>query len=241
MASTYTYQNALSLIQKAHPRLEEGQFHPAICNMATNLIWNAFDWRESLVTLPPFYLIPGEQDHYSPGVLIPSDFHGLRQATLIELSPPTFHERRLLVTKDSEETNVQNIPHAISYEASKNAFRLFPRVPENLVSPRWLVKGTYKKRPTLIQNNTLSTILPWDDIYINVVVESMIWAAKKLSGSQDAGDAVLNSGQKIYTGQLGRAMAAIEDMASNEGIQDGSPVFAPTEDLYNQGIRGNFW
>ena len=77
MARTFRYSDILSIVSKQFPRIVEDQYASICSNMATNLIWYAYDWRESLLTLPPFWLIPGEQDYKPPATVIPADFGGL--------------------------------------------------------------------------------------------------------------------------------------------------------------------
>lgn len=230
MANTYKYEDALALCQRYGSKVDDGLFASQVCNIATNLIWMAFDWRESLATLPPFYLIGGEQDYPLPTSSLPTDFHSLRQIYLTRLNDGN-PVRDLLVNKNTLElTHLKSIPRCISYEPSIGGFRLFPRPSENMGAPQWLVEGTYKKRPVQITQGTLNTLLPFDDLYIQVWLDAMIYAYRKLQGAE-SGDVTYQNGNRVYTGQLAKAMAAIEEMACQEGIQGGEYTIAPAEPL----------
>jgi len=233
MAATYKYQDAIQIAAKQLNRNVEDEFAAAIANMATNLIWMSFDWRETLASLPPFYLIPDEQDHGPPAVSVPADFYGLRLAALLLLNsdPPARFD--LSVIQDLRETHVRAMPHAIGYERARRAFRVYPRVPSNAACSTYIVQGTYKKRPTKVLASTLlSTALPFDDIYFDVWVEALKWAAWQIAGDPRAGQVIHVKGQgSQYTGQLALCLERIAGMASAEGLELGAPAIAPREAL----------
>ena len=240
MALTFTYADALNFIRNQVPASAEEQKAPIICNIGTNLIWNAFDWRETIEVLPPFWLSPWVQDYGAPLVIVPTDFLGLREAQLTDLSsvPPSKYPMRPL--KFLEPTHMKALPHSISYEPSVNSFRVFPRVPNGLGAARWKIDGVYKKRPTLVTaTNYTSTVLPFDDLYFQVWIEVLRWASFSAIGDQRAGQAMQRPNGSIqYTGQLANAMAAISAMASNEGFNLGDTTVAPSEGL---SVGGDLW
>lgn len=231
MAITFTYADVLSLIAKTLPKTWEDTYSATACNLATNLIWEGYDWRESLVTLPPFYLIPNEQDHKLPAVTVPADFLGLRKVGLTQYANGAAASRPISLVKDLEITAAKGIPHSISYEPTISAFRLFPRVPGNIGSPNWFIQGTYKKKPTLITNDTLETLLPFDDKYVYVMMECVRWALLFLGNSPAAGKAQASGGVIFYDGQLANAISAIERMATDQGVNDGDVRISPSEAL----------
>jgi len=240
MALTYKYQDVLSMI-KTFPSGAENHFAPLVCNVATNLIWHAYDWRESLTDLPPFYLIPSEQDHRMPPAIVPTDFHSLRKVTLCQYTQGALWKADMTPLKDLSLTHIESPPTAISYEASFAGFRVHPRVPANMGCPEWFIEGTYKKRPAKILNTTLDTVLPFDDMYLNVWIEAFQWAYFKVLGSPTAGQAQVQGGMIYYTGQMANAVAAIEVMANNEGYNDGDGQVSPSAPLVagRTGLAGN--
>lgn len=235
MAATYTYNDLLSMV-KTFPRDQQNNLAPVLCNLATNLIWHAYDWRESISVLPPFYLIPGEQDHRLPPIIVPTNFHGFRKTDLARYTSGAIAKSPLEPIKDLALTHIQAPPTAISYEKSFEGFRLHPRVPFNIGSPTWFVEGTYKARPTKITNTTMDSTLPFDDQYLNVWVEALQWAYLKMSNSPSAGLAQINGPQTVFSGQLANAMAAIDVMAANEGLNDSDAQIAPSSPLVPGGL-----
>lgn len=233
MGLTYTYSDALNFLQNQIPAVTQDSKAAAICNIGTNLIWNAFDWRETIEILPPFWLSPGTQDYGAPLVIVPADFLGLRAVYLTDLSsiPPAKYSRRSL--RFLEPTSAQGLPDAMSYEPSTNCFRVFPRTSDGLSAARWKVDGTYKKRPTLVTaTNYIATVLPFDDLYFQVWLETLRWAGFSAVGDQRAGQAIQRpNGSVQYFGQLGTAMAFIHGMAANEGFNLGDSTVAPSEAL----------
>jgi hypothetical protein len=211
--------------------------------MATNLIWHRYDWRESLTELPPFYLIPNEQDHFIPGSIVPADYHGLRKISYAQFTGTTgYRKQEIKAVRDLPLTQAKGLPQRISYEASRKAFRIFPRVPENIGAPNYFIEGTYKRRPTAVADHTMDTsTLPWDDSYLNVYLEALRWAFLTLVGDTRAGAAQVQGGQTLFSGQLATSMAAIETMAATEGLNDHDVQISPEEPLVGlSGPSGNW-
>lgn len=237
MAKTLSYGDALNVVGKQVPRQYEEDLAAHCCNLANNLIWNKYDWRESIADLLPFYLIPGQQDYGKPFVAVPADFQGLRTANFVQMSssPPIFS--RMLIVRDLDETYIQQPPSSIAYNKERQAFRLFPRTPVNMGGPDYLVNGTYKKLPTLVTASTLaSTKLPYEDQYFNVFCQALKWSMLDTFNSESAGNAQIVNGQAQYSGQLAKAMTAIEEMATNEGLNLGDPVVAPKDALVGPSV-----
>jgi len=227
---TYTFLDAWNIARKQVTSATEADHAAIVCNLALNEIWNSWDWREALDDLPPFYLIPSEQDHGAPAVVIPTDFMGLREAFLICTNSEPAYRQELEVIKDLRLIHGRQIPHAIGYEPSKNVFRLFPRVPDSFTPPHYMVDGIYKKRPTKITSDNLSTPLPFDDVFLSVSVEAIKWAGMRIGGDPRAGEVqIRQNGQRVYTGQYAIMKERIEEMAQTEAVDLGNPVIAPRE------------
>jgi hypothetical protein len=230
MAKTYTYGDVISLISTQIPKVAEEDKAAFILNMALNKIWKRYDWPESLAALPPFALTPGEQDHGAPTAAVPADFYGLRQANLVELAGVPARRTPLHVRRDLALTDFTGMPAEISWEPSVLAFRVFPRVPESIGSPIHMIDGKYKIRPTKLASSVLhSTLLPFDDVYMNVWVETAKWAAWNLAGNPMAGEVAYSSRGASYSGQLAKAIHAIDEMASDAGLILGDAVITPSE------------
>jgi hypothetical protein len=231
----------MNLVTRFMPSGWEADHAARVCNRATNEVWDAFDWRETIVTLPPFYLIPGAQDHGSPAVAVPSDFQGLRRAYIRDLSggavTPT--ERELTIVRYLEITETKAWPKNISYEPAAAAFRIFPRVPDNMGPPFYLVTGTYKKDPTKLTASTYATtLLPLgDDSAFDTWFELLKWSAMAFSGSPQAGSFSVQGQQVQKNGQAAVAQDYILRLAAKEGFELGNITIAPAEGIY----RGNTW
>ena len=132
MPGTFTFDDVCRMVDRHVPRNVMSDNAANICNLAYNRIWHQYDWRESLATLPPFYLIPNEQDMGAPFYTVPDDFAGLRKADLVYLAgdPPT--RRQLTVIKDLNLTQARYFPHAINYNPDTQSFRVFTRVTGNV-------------------------------------------------------------------------------------------------------------
>lgn len=219
MAATLKYSDVLSMVDKIMPSPVVAQYQGIVCNAATDLIWMAYDWKESLAPLPPFYLVPNEQDILPPMSAIPSDFQGFRKVTLCQYATGCVGKATMTVKKDLQLTNVVGLPSCIEYNAANRAFRVFPRTPSNIGAPFYFIEGTYKKRPTLITNSTLNTVIPFDDFYLPVFIEAFRWAFYALSGQSKAQE------------QYPVALEAINRMASNEGLNEGDIFIAPATSL----------
>ncbi len=243
MAITYTFSDVMNAAQRTFSRQVESDAAAFVCNIFMNEIWNKYDWRESLTVLPPFYLIPNEQDHGTPAVAVPSDFLGLRQAYLTRLTSTPVYRVPLTVLKNLNLTTLYGPPGQIGFDSGKQSFRVFPRVPANMGSPEWCIQGDYKKRPTKITAaNLSSTLLPFDDLYLSNMIEVFKWAAWQMAGDQRAGGVQVNSsGNAVFTGQYANAQEAIYKMAENEGFELGDVNIAPREPLAvtSQNMTGN--
>jgi hypothetical protein len=229
---SYTYGDAFSSIQRQYPRVIEDSNAALIANMATDMIWHRYDWKQSIKTLPPFYLVPNEQDHYYPAAVVPSDFYGLRKANLCrtQSEPPAHYP--LSIIRDLELTHQRALPSSICFDRAQSAFRVFPRVPNNIGAPDYVIEGEYKCfAPKVSAAGLMATIIPFDDTYIRVMLESLKWAALNLAGDPRAGEVGYEMGSTKFTGQMGKMMAAIDDMAGKEGLELGDQVIRPAEPL----------
>lgn len=234
--STYTWGDVLNVVKRKIPYLSESDLAPTICNVAQNYIWDKYDWRDSLKSLPPFYLVPNEQDYGAPNVTIPSDFWGLRWANLMRASNIPPYRQPLAIIKDLMPTHIRYLPHAIGYVSNARAFRLYPRIPENIGSPDYLVEGEYKTRPTKVTSSTMATtVLPMDDVYFQMFYETAKWIGWDLDGDPRAGAISYQNGQMVYSGQAAVAQGLIEWAAAREGLELGDPVISPAEPLVQQG------
>lgn len=226
MGRTYTWADALTRVGGQYARNIEDANAIFAANEAQFLIWDMYDWRETLEELPPFWLIANEQDYGAPTAVIPSDFQALRRAYLVNVDS-NYGREELKIKRDIMRTNMRALPRDIGYAPETNTFRTWPRCPEGLNPSQWLVDGTYKKKPTKITtSNIASSLLPWDDRHFRVACTALKWAlAPEISPEKD----------KLFVS----AVYQIRDMADKEGLDLGDPQgISPAEPLVREwGVR----
>lgn len=243
----YTYDQMLRILTRQVPKNIVEDHGSEICNLATQEVWRKYDWRETLKTLPPFYLIPNQQDYGAPFVSVPTDFYGIRQAYYSYLGQTPTLRRMLKVVKDLQLTTARAIPSSICYNPDTSSFRVFPRVPEGCGAPNYMIDGTYKKLPTAITTSNMTSTLPIAPMYFQMWLSGFLWAGKMLMGDPGAGQSQYGDGQVSYTGYLANFQLHMDRAAESEGLELGDPTIAPSEPLiwgtFNQGIgyRGAYF
>lgn len=228
MASTLKYTDILNMIQRQLPRVAEDIHAETIVNSGLNMIWMAYNWRESLKEITPFYLIPGRQDYPSDIITIPTDIHGLQQVFLVFLGGDNAVKYPVKVIKQIQKTALFRPPRSITYmttmSGNKSGYRVEPRPPQSYGAPFYLIEGTYKRRTPVITAQTLNTTIAFDDMYQGVLFDACLYQAKRLAGSQDAGNYYQFAQMSIY------------NMAASEGLADGESNIAP-----DSPIVGSVW
>lgn len=224
MPRTLTYGDVVTLISKKLSRVTEEDFATVILNNAIAEIWKRYDWRESLTTLPGFWLSPKIQDYGYPLSAVPQDFEGLRTAQVIQFNSDPAQFWTIDITKFLDKTNIEGFPSAISYNPDTNSFRLWPNAPASWGVPEWMITGTYKKLPPrILQSTYQGTILPFDDKYFYVICETALWKGFEINGSPLEEKAILKS------------LTAIDEMARDQGLNDGDGTITPSSSLAQGG------
>ncbi|CAB4142832.1 hypothetical protein UFOVP434_42 [uncultured Caudovirales phage] len=220
MARTLTFGDLIATISKKISRTTEEDFAALICSMTIQEIWKRYDWRESIETLPSFWLSPRMQDYGAPLNIVPQDFEGLRTALLVQFTGNPARIIPLDITKNLDRTNVYSFPSAMSYNHENSCFRIWPNVPENWGCPDHMITGTYKKLPvSVLPSSYQGTALPFDDKYFFPIVETALWKGYKLNGSPMEEKAQLS------------ALTAIDEMARDQGLNDGDSNITPSSSL----------
>ncbi|MHA2642896.1 MAG: hypothetical protein V2G41_09645 [bacterium JZ-2024 1] len=229
----YTYAEAFQISNLETAREIEASRQVDILNLANGLIWRLFNWRWAIAALPPFWLIPHEQDYGAPQVAVPDDFWGLQKAVLVSVSGDSATHSPIRIVHELESTFLSGIPDAISYVRDKRAFRVFPRAGANVGCPTYLIEGSYKKLPqTITRSNYQTTSLPSPDHHIHMWIEAIKWAYYAIAKDQRAGAAqTYPNGMTAYSGQLGTAVAAAQECAKEDGLHQGDQLIYPSEPL----------
>ena len=252
MAITYTFFDVVGIVGDAVGTAAEAYKGAPACNLAVNKIWTAFPWRQSLGELPPFYLIPGEQYYGAPTVSVPTDFLGLQRAyhVIRQATGDTPTVRELRCISDIMTTDEADYPKVIGYEGSTRSFKIGPKPLANFAAPWHLIEGEYKKVPTLYRKSTGAVVnkvtatylddiyLPFDDLYVYVMIEAVKWGYWVLNSDPRAGGVQVQNGAESYFGQFGVMMAAVKQMAENEGIELGMAQAGPSTSFYEPYMAG---
>jgi hypothetical protein len=225
---TFTYRDVWSAAAAQYPRALDQPLQELATNIAINEMWKAYDWRGTVVQLPPFWLVPGDQDYGTPTYVIPDDYFGLREVYLVTLTNTTWPVRKKLeIVENLERTGLQDLPQSICYRSSIAGFRVHPCPTFSMAAPNYLIDGTYKKRPPKWTSASYASQLLWDDIYFSAFVSACVWAAFKLSGQRQAA----MEQYLIFQQDLQRAK-------EDENLELGERVIHPTEGIAvnNRGI-----
>lgn len=221
MASTYTWQDAVNLLQNEYPRLVANANAAMIVDQVLSLIWNFADWRFAIVNMEPFFLVPGQQDYGAPNVVIPSDFLGVRRADLTyNVTQPPFQYPPLNIDRTLAPVAWQGRPEALSWEPSVGKFRVFPRVPLGIGPTDYQIAVMYKKLPVRVTASTLGQTMPWDDIYFPTYVEGLRWGFYQNSP---------NRSQAERLAQWQVFMTLLQKMSANESLNLGDEGLHPQE------------
>ena len=216
MASTMTAGQALDIVSMRYKGLQQEGFGPRFADEVQAYIWYRFPWRQSLSELPPFHPVLEEPDYGPPTSAVPPDFYGFHDVWLRYRDGST---KTLTPMKDLAVSPVAGIPEAISYQAERYSFRLYPR--PSITAPEWWVEGIYKKTPTKITTaNVNSYLIPWDDLYFAVFRQGLIWKVK---------DEIL--GDPAAPGEFAKFETFVQRMAAAEGMQLGVTIVHPHSGL----------
>jgi len=232
MAYTWDYSDVISATAANYTKSLDQTTLEFAMNNAIKKMWLAYDWRGTVVKLPPFWLVPGEQDYGSPTYSIPSDFYGLRETYLVWVgSSPIPIRSYIPVVENLEKTSLQGAPGTICYRAAAQKFRVHPAPTLGMAAPNYLIDGTYKKRPCRWTRAALASRLLWDDEYFDIFVQAYVWAVLRLSGQTKAAmeqDVIFK--QALYEG------------TQSENLELGEPSIHPGEALaINNNSYGGSW
>lgn len=221
MAFTYDYNDIISASSYQYTKSLDATVQEFAMNNAIKKMWLAYDWRGTVVKLPPFWLVPGEQDYGSPTYSIPSDFYGLRECYYVVVGGTNIPLRKYMpVVENLEKTHLQGVPQSICYRPSHQKFRIHPAPTLGMSAPNYLIDGTYKKRPCRWTRSALASRLLWDDEYFEIFVQAYVWACLRLSGQVQAAAAQ----DQVFKQTLYEA-------TQSENLELGEPSIHPSEAL----------
>lgn len=219
--TSYIWQDAWQAGQTSWRKAIEPTAMTYVTNNAISKMWRAYDWRGTVQEFNPFWLVPAEQDYGEPFWSVPTDFYGLREVYLVAIASNAIPVRYpLRVVSNLEATHVVGLPNTICYRDSAKALRIHPGAAFGASSPLYLVDGTYKTKPPKITQALQTSLMLWDDIYFEVFVQALTWAALQFSG--DRKSAIEQ--EAIFYKELAEA-------TYNSNLEDGEPTVHPGEPL----------
>ena len=200
-----------------------------VANRAIHLFWTTYPWRDTLAELPPFYPIPGEADHVTPDIQIPSNFWALDVVMLKQINGDEYDLR---ISNKLPRASYEDWPTAIAYVPEIAGFRLHPLPNAGMSAPWCQIEGTYKKKPPTVTDDNFDTdALPLDEMYQDVYEQAVRYKYFETLGDSRAGEVAYVRGIPQYTGQLGRYMAAVQTAIGRENLHRGKEIDAPAEGL----------
>ncbi len=229
MAKTRTLREALSLAMKLSPRFDDSSYAALVADLALSFMWRWYAWDESMVQLPPVYMTPDEPDIEAPARVVPGDFWYLDRAWIKQIDGDVFPLR---VLKKLDKCGFNERPRDIAYEAQTNSFRFSPTPSSGWAAPHVQVEGVYKKTSTKVTTSNLnSLVLPWDDMYFGVFLQSLRYQYMLLNNHPDTGQVGTDSvGRTRYSGQLARFVGELH-LATAQENQRGDDFVHPEESL----------
>ncbi len=228
MAFSFDFNDVISASTANYTKSLDQTVQEYAMNSAIKKMWLAYDWRGTVVKLPPFWLVPGEQDYGSPTYSIPSDFYGLREVYLVWVGGTNIPLRKYLpVVENLEKTHLEGAPQVICYRAAAQKFRVHPGPTLGMSAPNYLIDGTYKKRPCRWTRAALASRLLWDDEYFDIFVQAYVWAVLRLSGQTKAA---------AEQDQVFRQ--ALMEGTQSENLELGEPSIHPSEGI---ALNNNSW
>ncbi len=227
MATSYRYTDAWSVSRQQCPSSTEQVSWDYATNMAIAKMWRAYDWRGTVGSFTPFWLVPGQQDYGKPFYSVPNDFFGLREAYLVNVGANSIPVRvPMRVVENLEATHIVSYPLVICYRPSISGFRTHPAAAYGASSPLYFIDGTYKTRPPKITRSLQDSLLLWDDVYFECFVQAIAWAALVAAGQRKA---ALEQEQVFH-----RLLA---ECTAVENLEDGEPTVHPNESLIPPGYE----
>lgn len=233
--STYTYNQAWQLAASQFNRSVEPANLEFVTNQAIEKMWRSYDWRGTIKPLPPFWLVPGQQDYGVPFYSVPDDYWGLREVYLVSINSSNPVRRKLNVTKDIEKTSGMAFPTSIFYQQTISGFRVWPCPDFGMCSPLYLIDGTYKIRPPKITRSLLGDNLLWDDMYFETFVQACSWAM--LNWTPGKRKEAMEQEQMFFQ--------SLRVATSDESLEQGENIIHPAEPLLTPsglgGYNGSFY
>lgn len=221
MSTTFQVQTALDFAKQMIKDMPFERVWTQVAQDSSNYIWNAAPWRWTIGSLAPITLTANAQEFTV--ATPPSDFLRLEKCyeadgtTLNPIKPVSTIPGTANLTRPPNYVCISAItdstPTTIRFES------LYPTIPAGRTPKFW---AWYKKTAPIL-TDALDTpgALIMDDDYYQVFTEWVLYYAYRYADDQRAGAAQVSvspegARQIVYTGQLGVARAALEELRQQE-------------------------
>jgi hypothetical protein len=215
MASTYTPQRAVNLVQNFVHGIPLSTVQADVCDEINSLIWTFYPWPWTISTLTPVSLVDGQQDY----VLTNTDILRILKVRLTrtDCTPNEARELALLDNLSPELTRKAGIEtmKAAGFFNSTNTLRL-DQAASISTGQTVQINGEYQTLPTRITDQTMTTAFSFPDWMYYVFVDGLKWKIYQLSDDPRAGTMRFSKNgtmTRVADGQLGLFMESLLNSA----------------------------
>lgn len=179
MASTYTWANALAVVQPYTKNIPTSTIDAVVCDQTNSFIWKAFPWRWAQFSLTSgsgvLNLVDGTQD-YSIGTTTAGGFYQLLRVriTRTDVTPNIVREKDIvnwLAPNVETKGSIDSI-EAVALEPVNTFIRL-ERAASVPTGTTYRIDGEYWAQPVKVTATSSTIVFP--DQYFDVVVEGLKW------------------------------------------------------------------
>ena len=238
MAGSHTVGEAFAILRHRPDlrQVDDSAWYINAANEAFALMWNSFNWDDSIKIFPPFHLIPNQAYHDAPYIEIPSDFGQLHQAEIHQLYSGDAIE--LTIRKRKTPSLFRATPDQISWLPERPGFILYPTPSEAWASPESHVTGLYKSLPPAVTTDNFdSGLLPFADKHFPAFRAACLWAYMSYMGHPGVGNTTWQDGRVVRTGALAAFYDTLGETVFYEDQGRGFGEIAPSDGL----MEGNYY
>ncbi len=221
MASTYSWQDGITLVRPYIKSIPTSTIDVAVCDQANSFLWRRFPWRWAQASLTSgsgvLTLVDGVQD-YALGTLTGAGFFQLLRVriTRTDVTPWISREKDITnwLAPNLEQMGSIDSIKAICFEPVSGGLRLecAASVPSGT---SFLIDGEYQFQPVKVTSTSTPIVFP--DQYFETVTETLKWKYFQL------GD------DKREPEQRALAMALVQQMVKDEDYGDAPGTRFPSD------------
>lgn len=235
---TYSAQDAINLATKMnHNAPTDVELQAQACDIVNSTMWTRFPWDWTLQGITNISLVNGTQDY----ALAAGDSSVFYRFNWLEIGDTTTTPNQWRRLNEKSDLSVElvtkggiDVIRSFAWMGRLAKIRL--EYAAAVGSGQTIqLQGEIQKIPTKITGATLNTAMVWPDAYFPVFVEGVRHYFYSLTDDPKAGSIQSNNGRAVYTGQLGKFMAAFDDMARAEDFSNAEDSVYPSGGTLGQG------